>query len=164
MSDDNDFIILCLASYGDQGKAEAGWHALREADKRGDLQLRAGGVVVADEEGHLDVVKDLHHPTGKGALIGGVLALATPVTMLAGVLGGAAAGKVHKNVKHHLTKKDLRSIGQFLHRGDVLVVGLLDGEPSVDLEQVFEGAKEVVSEVVTHRKSAADTVWMSNPY
>lgn len=162
MSEGN--IILCLASYHDQVAATEGWHALRDADKRDELDLRDGGVVVANEKGHLDVVADLHHPTGKGALIGGVLALAAPIGLLAGVLGGSAAGKVTQKVKHHLTKKDLRHIAQFLEKGDVLVVALFDGEPTVDPEQLLDGATEVVTRSVTHRKSAADSAWLANPY
>ena len=60
-----------------------------------DIKLKSVGVLVLDDNGKIKVDKVGRRSTFKGAGIGVILAMATPIGMAAGVVGGAALGALH---------------------------------------------------------------------
>jgi uncharacterized membrane protein len=87
---------LVLAIFKDEAAAEAAVQSLKEWDKADeDIKLNAIGVLVLDDKGKVKTHKLGRRSVGKGAGIGLVLALLTPVGWVAGVLGGGVLGALH---------------------------------------------------------------------
>jgi hypothetical protein len=83
---------VVLAIFKEEGSADMAAAALKESGMaKGD----AIGVLVLDEEGKLKAEKVGKRSWGKGAGIGAVVALVTPVGLAAGLIGGGLLGALH---------------------------------------------------------------------
>ena len=86
---------VILAVYADEAAADAAVESLKAWDEIDDqVKLNAIGVLVLDESGKIKVQKLGRRTIGKGAGIGLLLALITPLG-LGVVVAGAAAGALH---------------------------------------------------------------------
>ena len=86
---------LVLAIFESEADADAAAEALKRWDDASDdIKLKSTGILVLDERGSLKTDKVGRRSTGKGAGIGLILAMATPVGAAA-VVGGAALGALH---------------------------------------------------------------------
>jgi hypothetical protein len=84
--------VVVLAIFKDEASADAAAAALKESGvAKGD----AMGVLVLDEKGELKADKVGKRSWGKGAGIGAVVALVTPVGLAAGLIGGGLLGALH---------------------------------------------------------------------
>jgi hypothetical protein len=84
--------VVVLAIFKDEASADAAATALKESGvAKGD----AMGVLVLDEKGELKADKVGKRSWGKGAGIGAVVALVTPVGLAAGLIGGGLLGALH---------------------------------------------------------------------
>jgi hypothetical protein len=87
---------LVLAIFASESDADAAAEALKRwDDESDDIKLKSTGILVLDEKGNLKTDKVGRRSTGKGAGIGLILAMATPIGLAAGVIGGAALGALH---------------------------------------------------------------------
>jgi hypothetical protein len=87
---------LVLAIFKDEAAADAAVQSLKDWDKADeDIKLNAIGVLVLDDKGKIKSHKLGRRSVGKGAGIGLLLALITPVGWVAGVLGGGVLGALH---------------------------------------------------------------------
>ena len=83
---------VVLAIFNDEASADAAAASLKESGvAKGD----AIGVLVLDENGNLKADKVGKRSWGKGAGIGAVVALVTPVGLAAGLIGGGLLGALH---------------------------------------------------------------------
>jgi hypothetical protein len=83
---------VVLAIFNDEPSADAAAASLKESGvAKGD----AIGVLVLDETGKIKADKVGKRSWGKGAGIGAVVALVTPVGLAAGVISGALLGALH---------------------------------------------------------------------
>ena len=81
-----------LAFFPDEPAADTAAAALM---KSGIADKDAVGILALDENGKLKQDKVGAHSTGKGAAIGGVIAVLTPALLGPAVLVGAVAGRIH---------------------------------------------------------------------
>jgi len=87
---------VVLATFPDEAAADAAVLALKDWDKMdSEVKLNAIGVLVLDENGNLKKEKVGSRSIGKGAGVGVILALLTPVGLAAGIVGGAVLGALH---------------------------------------------------------------------
>jgi uncharacterized membrane protein len=108
---------VVLAIFNDEARADNAAAALRDSGMaRGD----AVGVLVLNEKGELKAEKVGKRSWGKGASIGAVVALVTPVGLAAGLIGGGLLGALHhKNLG--LNEADRDRIGGELQGGKAAV-------------------------------------------
>ena len=86
----NHTVVISI--FSDEASADEAVLSLKDSGvAKGD----AIGVLVLDEEGKLKAEKAGKRSWGKGAGIGAVVALATPVGLAAGLLGGGLLGGLH---------------------------------------------------------------------
>ena len=98
---------VVLAIFKDEASADAAAASLKDSGvARGD----AIGVLVLDEEGKLKAEKVGKRSWGKGAGIGAVVALVTPVGLAVGLIGGGLLGALHHK-KLGLDEADRDRIG-----------------------------------------------------
>jgi uncharacterized membrane protein len=88
---------LVLAIFDDEPKADGAVEALKTWDKSNDMvKLGAVGVLVLDENGEVKTHKLGRRSAVKGAGIGLVLGMLTPIGIAAATVGGGALGALHK--------------------------------------------------------------------
>jgi hypothetical protein len=149
--------LVVLAIFDDEGSADTAANSLKES---GVAKRDAIGVLVLDEKGELKADKVGKRSWGKGAGIGAVVALATPVGLAAGLIGGGLLGGLHhKNLG--LNEADRDRISSELQGGKA-AVGVLApvSEATVVANKLTElgGAVEshaVSDEAVEQAQSAA---------
>jgi hypothetical protein len=83
---------VVLAIFQQEASADTAAEVLKES---GVAKRDAIGVLVLDEKGKLKADKVGKHSWGKGAGIGAVVALVTPVGLAAGLIGGGLLGALH---------------------------------------------------------------------
>lgn len=86
---------VVLAIFPDEAAADAAVTSLKAWSKESAEKLDAIGVLALDEDGKVKDQKLGKHTVGKGAGIGLVLAMATPVGLAAGIVGGGVLGALH---------------------------------------------------------------------
>ena len=108
---------VVIAIFNDEESADAAATSLKDSGvAKGD----AIGVFVLDEEGKLKAEKVGKRSWGKGAGIGAVAALVTPVGLAAGLIGGGLLGALHhKNLG--LDEADRERISSELEGGKAAV-------------------------------------------
>lgn len=115
---------LVLAIFDNETAADAAAGQLESWDKvTKDVKLNAIGVLVMDDKGKIKQHKMGTRATGKGAGIGLILAMLTPVGLIGGVVGGAVLGRLHRKGLG-IGEADRDRIGAELAQGRA-VVGVL---------------------------------------
>ena len=84
--------VVVLAIFKDEASADAAVASLKDS---GVTDGDAIGVLALDEHGEIKAQKVGKRSVGKGAGIGLVLAMFTPVGLAAGVIGGGLLGALH---------------------------------------------------------------------
>ena len=112
---------VVLAIFQDEAAADAAVESLKAWDKADeDIKLNAIGVLVLDDKGKIKTHKLGRRSTGKGAGIGLVLAIISPPTLLAGIIGGGVLGALHHKGLG-LKAEDRDRIGAELSNGKAAV-------------------------------------------
>jgi hypothetical protein len=108
---------MVLAVFADEVSADVAAASLKDS---GVAHKDAIGVLVLDDKGELKADKVGKRSWGKGAGIGAVVALCTPVGLAAGLIGGGLLGALHhKNLG--LDEADRERIGSELVGGKAAV-------------------------------------------
>ena len=108
---------VVIAIFNDEESADAAATSLKDS---GAAKGDAIGVLVLDEDGNLKAEKVGKRSWGKGAGIGAVVALVTPVGLAAGLIGGGLLGALHhKNLG--LDEADRERIASELQGGKAAV-------------------------------------------
>jgi len=109
--------MVVIAIFNDEESADAAATSLKDS---GAAKGDAIGVLVLDENGNLKAEKVGKRSWGKGAGIGAVVALVTPVGLAAGLIGGGLLGALHhKNLG--LDEADRERISSELEGGKAAV-------------------------------------------
>ena len=117
---------LVLAIFPSEAEADAAAEAMKRwDDESDDIKLKSTGILVLDEQGNLKTDKVGRRSTGKGAGIGLILAMATPIGLAAGVIGGAALGALHHKGLG-VKQADRDRLGQELAGGKAAVGTVVD--------------------------------------
>ena len=137
---------VVIAIFNDEVSADAAAASLKDSGvARGD----AIGVLVLDEKGELKADKVGKRSWGKGAGIGAVVALVTPVGLAVGLIGGGLLGALHhKNLG--LDEADRDRIGSELQGGKA-AVGVL--APVSEATVVADKLTDLGGTVETHSVS-----------
>jgi uncharacterized membrane protein len=116
---------LVLAMFESEADADAAAEAIKRWDDASDdIKLKSTGILVLDQKGSLKTDKVGRRSTGKGAGIGLILAMATPVGAAA-VVGGAALGALHHKGLG-IKQEDRDRLGQELTGGKAAVGTVVD--------------------------------------
>lgn len=143
---------VVLAIFENEAAADTAVASLKEWDKSNDnVKLNAVGVLVLDEKGEVKTHKMGRRSVGKGAGIGLILALLTPVGVAAGVVGGGLLGALHRKGLG-MTEKDRDRISFELSDGKAAVGVLADAD---EAGAIAEKMKELGGKPETHPVSDA---------
>jgi hypothetical protein len=111
----NDTVVLAI--FDNEASADVAAEELKES---GAAKGDAMAVLVLDDKGEIKADKTGKRSAGKGAGIGAIAALCTPVGLVAGLVGGGLLGSLHhKNLG--LDKADKARLGSELQGGKAAV-------------------------------------------
>ena len=111
----NDTVVLAI--FDTEQSADVAAEELKET---GAAEGDAMAILALDDQGELKTDKVGKRSAGKGAGIGAIAALCTPVGLVAGLVGGGLLGSLHhKNVG--LDKADRARLGSELQGGKAAV-------------------------------------------
>lgn len=137
---------VVLAIFKDEAAADAAVESLKAWDKTSDdVKLNAIGILVLDESGKVKAHKVGQRSVGKGAGIGIILSLLTPVGLVAGIVGGGILGALHHKGLG-LKDEDRARIGAELSGGKAAVGVLVAPDESAAIAAKlaeFGGTPEV---------------------
>jgi hypothetical protein len=120
---------LVLAVFADEVAADSAAVALKAS---GIADGDAVGILVLDADGKLKQDKVGAHSTGKGAAIGGVIAILGPALLGPAVLGGAAVGALHhKNLGLSDAEKARLAVQLTAGKAAVGVMAHFDTAPAI---------------------------------
>jgi hypothetical protein len=137
---------LVLAIFESEADADAAAEALKRWDDASDdIKLKSTGILVLDGHGELKANKVGRRSTGKGAGIGLILAMATPVGAAAVIGGGILGALHHKGLG--ISQADRDRLGQELTGGKAAVGTVVD---SREAEAVSAKLAELGGTAETH--------------
>jgi len=117
---------LVLAIFESEAEADNAAEALKRwEDDSDDVKIKSMGILALDSNGKLRTDKVGRRSTGKGAGIGVILAMATPIGLAAGIIGGAALGALHHKGLG-VSQDDRDRLGQELAGGKAAVGVVVD--------------------------------------
>ena len=134
-----------VAGYSDEGGAKSALTTLQEMDKAGSIEIIDAAVITKDMEGKVSVLETAEltpkKGAGKGAIVGGVLAVIFPPSLLAGViLGGgigALAGKFTD--KGLFDNTALKEAAEDLPEGSSAIVAVVEDKWVQQMATAIEG-------------------------
>jgi uncharacterized membrane protein len=128
---------VVLGVFPDEAAADTAAADLKAWDKvDDDVKLNAIGVLVLDEKGKIKVGKVGSRSVSKGAGIGILLALLTPVTLVGGIIGGAILGAFHH-----------KGLGLSAEERDAIGAQLTDGKAAVGVLATDENAQAIATKL-----------------
>jgi uncharacterized membrane protein len=148
MSDTQGQYTLVVAAYNDATAAGQALDALEEFDKAGTISIIAATVASRDEEGKVDVREIGVHTTGIGAtagvLVGGLIGLIFPPSLLGSAIVGGATGGVIGKLKHRHDRSEMKhQIEETLPPGSSGVVAVVENRFLEQLDRTLAAAERV---------------------
>jgi len=143
---------VVLAVFDDEAAADAAVNQVKSWDKATDeIKLSSIGVLVMDDRGKIKTHKMGARSAGKGAGIGLILVMLTPVGLVAGTVGGALLGRLHHKGLG-IDESDRDRISARLEQGRA-VVGVL--APEEQATAIKDKLTELGGDAEAHDAEAA---------
>ena len=143
---------VVLAVFDDEAAADAAVNQVKSWDKATDeIKLSSIGVLVMDDRGKIKTHKMGARSMGKGAGIGLILVMLTPVGLVAGTVGGALLGRLHHKGLG-IDESDRDRISAQLEQGRA-VVGVL--APEEQATAIKDKLTELGGDAEAHDTEAA---------
>ncbi|HET9781789.1 MAG TPA: DUF1269 domain-containing protein [Candidatus Dormibacteraeota bacterium] len=129
---------LVLAIFDGESAADSAVESLKQWDKADKkVNMSAIGILALDENGQLKTQKMGRRSVRKGAAIGTVLAVVTPIGLAAGVVGGGLLGALHR-----------KGLGLNEEYRDMIANELMDGKAAVGVLTDPDDADQVMDWMV----------------
>jgi uncharacterized membrane protein len=108
--------------YDDHEVADSDWEALEAAVQRGELEI-ADAAFVTNENGHAIIVERKSiHGWGKGAIVGAVVGILFPPSLLGAAAVGAGSGALIAGLKRALGRDHVQRLGETLDSGAIAII------------------------------------------
>ncbi len=125
---------VVVGIFPNEAAADAAVDALKAWDKIDDaVKLNAIGILALDDKGKIKTQKVGSRSVQKGAGIGTILALLTPVGLVGGIVGGAAVGAFHHKGLG-LSGDEQNELAKHLEDGKAAVGVLADDQTAAVIE------------------------------
>jgi uncharacterized membrane protein len=148
VADNQGQYTLVVAAFADPDAAGQALDALEEFDKAGTIDVVAATVASRDADGKVSLREVGVHTTGVGAtagvLVGGLLGLIFPPTLLAGAIVGGATGGVIGKLKHRHDRSEMKEqIEETLPPGTSGVVAVVENTFLEQLDRTLAAAEKI---------------------
>lgn len=139
-------MVIFVATYDDKDKANQDYQSILGLHKEGWIGTYDVGVVAKSDKGKLDIVRHTDS-TGKGArrgaVIGAVLGVLFPPSIIATGLAGAGIGTLVGHSMNDIPRDDLKKIGDMIENGQIAMIVL--GQLQIE-EGLHRATKRAIKE------------------
>ncbi len=111
-----------VAVYDDLATAEKDWSALEAATQAGQLTI-ADAALVENQYGEAVILqRESHHGWGKGAVVGAVVGILFPPSLIGAAAVGAGGGALIARMTRALDRGKVKDLGEALDSGAMAVI------------------------------------------
>jgi uncharacterized membrane protein len=111
-----------VAVYDDRADAESDWSALEAAAEAGQLQMADGALVENRNSEAIIWERQSHHGWGKGAVVGAVVGVLFPPSILGAAAVGAGGGALIARMTRSLGRGKVKDLGETLDSGAMAII------------------------------------------
>jgi uncharacterized membrane protein len=111
-----------VAVYDDRADAETDWSALEAAAEAGQLQMADGALVENRNSEAVIWERQSHHGWGKGAVVGAVVGILFPPSILGAAAVGAGGGALIARMTRSLGRGRVKDLGETLDSGALAII------------------------------------------
>jgi uncharacterized membrane protein len=159
MNTETKTVEVFVAAFGTEDEAEAALDDFQAMDREGSLDLLDGAVIVHTAEGevHLHETADPGAKTwaAGGAIVGGLVGLIFPPSIIvSGAIGAGAGGIWSKISDRGLKDEDLKEIGESLPPGTSAIIAVAEDRMVERLEQGLAGYERIARHALNADASA----------
>ena len=130
-----------VAVYNDLAAAETDWSALEAAAEAGLLEI-ADGALVENRNGEAMILqRQSHHGWGKGAVVGAVVGVLFPPSILGAAAAGAGGGALIARMTRALGRGKVKDLGETLDSGAMAVIVISPAQSTNAICNRLKGAK-----------------------
>jgi uncharacterized membrane protein len=134
-----------VAVYDERADAETDWAALEAAAAAGQLQMADGALV---ENRHSEAVileRQSHHGWGKGAVVGAVVGILFPPSILGAAAVGAGGGALIARMTRSLGRGKVKDLGETLDSGAMAIVVVSPADSTNAVCRTLKAAKTITT-------------------
>jgi uncharacterized membrane protein len=115
-------LSTTVAVYPDVASAETDWFALEQAAREGSPELVDAALVENRNDEALILKRQSRHGWGKGAVVGAVVAVLFPPSLIGAATVGAAGGALIARMTRGLGRGEVKDLGEVMDAGLVAIV------------------------------------------
>ncbi|RYV50802.1 DUF1269 domain-containing protein [Pengzhenrongella frigida] len=161
-------VQLFVAAFDNEPQAAIALQDFREMDRAGAIDLIDAAVLVRHTDGKVKF-EETADPSGKkwaarGAVVGGLVGLIFPPSIIAGALIGGAGGGVWGKIRDKGFKdEDLKAIGESLEPGTSAIIAIAEDKVIERLEAGLEGYERIAKHALSAEAAATIEAEITNP-
>jgi uncharacterized membrane protein len=122
--------------------AEADWSALEAAAKAGEFKI-ADAALVENRGGEVLVLqRESHHGWGQGAVVGAVVGILFPPTIVGAAAVGAGGGALVARLRRALDHGKVKDLGESLHDGAMAIIVVSPYQGTNPICNVLKGSNK----------------------
>jgi uncharacterized membrane protein len=136
MADTNN-VFLFISTYSNVGEAQQDYDAVKELHHRGVIGTYDAAIVEKDADGKVHIhkrEKPTQHGAWTGIVVGAVVGLLSPISVIGGAIVGGVAGGVAGHLWRGMSRKDMKELGEVLDEGQaaLFVIGRSELEKQIE--------------------------------
>jgi uncharacterized membrane protein len=144
-------VFVYAATYDDVEDAKADYEALFEAHSEGIVGTFDSALIEKSDDGKVHVTKTekpTQHGAWGGVVVGGVIGLLFPPSIIATAAVGGLVGGVGAHLFRGMSRSDMKDVGESLDEGQASIIVV--GESKIDdlIEKAAKQAKKIVSKEI----------------
>jgi uncharacterized membrane protein len=130
-----------VAVYTDIVKAEGDWKALEAAGKANQVKI-ADAAFVENRDNEVKIIeRQSHHGWGKGAIVGAVVGIVFPPSIIASAAVGAGGGSLIAAMMRRLGRGKVMELGSTFDSGTWAIIVAYPSEDASAVADLLPGAK-----------------------
>ena len=134
-----------VAVYDDLSTAENDWAMLEDAAKAGDAEI-ADAALVENRDGEAVILqRQSRHGWGKGAIVGAVVGILFPPSIIAGAAVGAGGGALISRMTRSLGRGKVKELGDTLDSGRIAIVVVTPAPSTKETIKVLSSARTLTT-------------------
>ncbi len=131
--------------YGDLTRAETDWQALETAAQAGTVNI-ADAALVENQQGQAVVVqRQSYHGWGKGAVVGAVVGILFPPSIIAAAAVGAGGGAAIAGMTRALGRSQVKELGETLDSGGTAIIVVCPTQSTNAVSNTLTGARTITT-------------------
>jgi uncharacterized membrane protein len=136
-------LYATVAVYDEAADAEQDWVDLEAAAEMKRIEIADAAFLVNREGETVVLQRQSHHGWGKGAVVGAVVGILFPPSLLGAAAVGAGGGALVASLNRSLGRSKIMELGEALDRGALAIVVVAPADAAEAVSATLQKAKTV---------------------